>query len=210
MCFGALSLGGCMGDLFEDGNKNIDATKVQIYVGTYDGGYGQEYLQAWKKEFEELHKDDEYVTPSQTSQSALNLADAGELTAGMDKAADKIYIDNLNAYMTDLPAASNGFAAALADKRAKGEKIALYDAVWQAGTILLPIKSVGVMGDERTYEYTIALRAVTSNDGMTADWVHLPYDFLARVSNEIINKVKGVNRVVYDISSKPPATIEWE
>ncbi len=86
----------------------------------------------------------------------------------------------------------------------------LYDKVWQAATILLPIKSVGVMGDERTYEYTIALRAVTSTDGMTADWVHLPYEFLAKVSNDIINKVKGVNRVVYDISSKPPATIEWE
>ena len=86
----------------------------------------------------------------------------------------------------------------------------LYDQVWQAGTILLPIKSVGVMGDERTYESTVVLRAVTSADGMTADWAHLPYDFLAKVSNEIINKVKGVNRVVYDISSKPPATIEWE
>ena len=86
----------------------------------------------------------------------------------------------------------------------------LYNKVWQAATILLPIKSVGVMGDERTYEYTIALRAVTSTDGMTADWVHLPYEFLAKVSNDIINKVKGVNRVVYDISSKPPATIEWE
>ena len=86
----------------------------------------------------------------------------------------------------------------------------LYDKVWQAAAILLPVKSVGVMGDERTYEYTIALRAVTSTDGMTADWVHLPYEFLAKVSNDIINKVKGVNRVVYDISSKPPATIEWE
>ena len=86
----------------------------------------------------------------------------------------------------------------------------LYDKIWQAGSILLPVRSVGVMGDERTYEYTIALRAVTSTDGMTADWAQLPYDFLAKVSNEIINKVKGVNRVVYDISSKPPATIEWE
>ncbi|MDR3705230.1 MAG: glutamine-hydrolyzing GMP synthase [Paludibacteraceae bacterium] len=86
----------------------------------------------------------------------------------------------------------------------------LYDKVWQAGTILLPVRSVGVMGDERTYENTVALRAVTSTDAMTADWAHLPYDFLAKVSNEIINKVKGVNRVVYDISSKPPATIEWE
>lgn len=86
----------------------------------------------------------------------------------------------------------------------------LYDQIWQAGAILLPIRSVGVMGDERTYENTIALRAVTSTDGMTADWAHLPYEFLAKVSNEIINKVKGVNRVVYDISSKPPATIEWE
>ena len=86
----------------------------------------------------------------------------------------------------------------------------LYDKVWQAGTILLPVKTVGVMGDERTYEFTVALRAVTSVDGMTADWAHLPYDFLAEVSNEIINNVKGINRVVYDISSKPPATIEWE
>lgn len=86
----------------------------------------------------------------------------------------------------------------------------LYDKVWQAGVILLPVRSVGVMGDERTYENAVALRAVASTDGMTADWVHLPYDFLARVSNDIINKVRGVNRVVYDISSKPPATIEWE
>ena len=98
---------------------------------------------------------------------------------------DKIYIDSL---------------------RAAG----LYDKVWQAGAILLPVQSVGVMGDERTYERCVALRAVTSTDGMTADWVHLPYEFLANVSNDIINKVKGVNRVVYDISSKPPATIEWE
>lgn len=86
----------------------------------------------------------------------------------------------------------------------------LYNEVWQAGVMLLPVKSVGVMGDERTYESVVALRAVTSVDGMTADWAHLPYDFLAEVSNDIINKVKGVNRVVYDISSKPPATIEWE
>jgi GMP synthase (glutamine-hydrolysing) len=86
----------------------------------------------------------------------------------------------------------------------------LYDLVWQAGAILLPIQSVGVMGDERTYEQVVALRAVSSVDGMTADWVHLPYEFLGKISNDIINKVKGVNRVVYDISSKPPATIEWE
>lgn len=86
----------------------------------------------------------------------------------------------------------------------------LYDQIWQAGVILLPIKSVGVMGDERTYERAVALRAVTSTDAMTADWAHLPYEFMAKVSNEIINKVKGVNRVCYDISSKPPATIEWE
>lgn len=86
----------------------------------------------------------------------------------------------------------------------------LYDQVWQAGTILLPIRSVGVMGDERTYENVVALRAVNSTDGMTATWSHLPYEFLGNVSNEIINKVRGVNRVVYDISSKPPSTIEWE
>ena len=99
--------------------------------------------------------------------------------------ADKIYIDEL---------------------RADG----LYDKIWQAGTILLPVKSVGVMGDERTYEYTAALRAVTSTDGMTADWYPLPYDFMAKVSNDIIRRVKGINRVVYDITSKPPGTIEWE
>ena len=99
--------------------------------------------------------------------------------------ADKIFIDLLKEYK-------------------------LYDKVWQAGAILLPVKSVGVMGDERTYENTIALRAVESTDGMTADWVRLPYDFVAEVSNKIINRVKGVNRVVYDVSSKPPATIEWE
>ena len=86
----------------------------------------------------------------------------------------------------------------------------LYDQVWQAGAMLLPVDSVGVMGDERTYEKCVALRAVESTDGMTADWVNLPYNFLQKVSNDIINKVKGVNRVVYDISSKPPATIEWE
>lgn len=86
----------------------------------------------------------------------------------------------------------------------------LYDKVWQAGAIFLPVQSVGVMGDERTYENAVALRAVSSTDGMTADWCHLPYEFLGKISNEIINKVKGINRVVYDISSKPPATIEWE
>jgi GMP synthase (glutamine-hydrolysing) len=86
----------------------------------------------------------------------------------------------------------------------------LYKDVWQAGAIFLPVHTVGVMGDERTYENAVALRAVTSTDGMTADWCHLPYEFLGKVSNEIINKVKGINRVVYDISSKPPATIEWE
>jgi GMP synthase (glutamine-hydrolysing) len=85
-----------------------------------------------------------------------------------------------------------------------------YHNIWQAGAILLPVQSVGVMGDERTYEYTLALRAVTSVDGMTADWAHIPYTLLAEISTEIINKVKGINRVVYDISSKPPATIEWE
>jgi GMP synthase (glutamine-hydrolysing) len=86
----------------------------------------------------------------------------------------------------------------------------LYDDVWQAGAMLLPVQSVGVMGDERTYEKVVALRAVSSVDGMTADWCNLPYEFLQDISNKIINQVKGVNRVVYDISSKPPATIEWE
>ena len=90
------------------------------------------------------------------------------------------------------------------------KKWKLYDQVWQAGAIFLPVNSVGVMGDERTYENCVALRAVQSTDGMTADWVDLPYAFLQKMSNEIINKVKGINRVVYDISSKPPATIEWE
>lgn len=127
------------------------------------------------------------------------------------KEADHIFISNLRTYMTELPPASNGFAAEESEAMVNGRKMRpLYDSIWQAGTILLPVRSVGVMGDERTYEYTIALRAVVSNDGMTADWVHIPYEFLAKVSNEIINKVKGVNRVCYDISSKPPATIEWE
>lgn len=90
------------------------------------------------------------------------------------------------------------------------KKHGLYDSVWQAGVILLPVQSVGVMGDERTYENAVVLRAVTSTDGMTADWSHLPYEFMGMISNEIINKVKGINRVVYDISSKPPSTIEWE
>ena len=90
------------------------------------------------------------------------------------------------------------------------KKANLYDKVWQAGSMLLPVQSVGVMGDERTYEQAVVLRAVSSTDGMTADWSRLPYDFMAKVSNDIINKVKGINRVVYDISSKPPATIEWE
>ncbi|MDO5759626.1 MAG: glutamine-hydrolyzing GMP synthase [Bacteroidota bacterium] len=112
----------------------------------------------------------------------------GEVTpekVGILQEVDSIFIENLRKYN-------------------------LYDKVWQAGAVLLPIQSVGVMGDERTYERVVALRAVESVDGMTADWSHLPYDFLANVSNEIINKVKGVNRVCYDISSKPPATIEWE
>jgi GMP synthase (glutamine-hydrolysing) len=95
------------------------------------------------------------------------------------------------------------FTTALIEER-------LYDEIWQAGVILLPVQTVGVMGDERTYENVVALRAVTSTDGMTADWAKLPYDFLSRVSNDIINQVKGINRVVLDISSKPPATIEWE
>ena len=90
------------------------------------------------------------------------------------------------------------------------KKWELYDQVWQAGAIFLPVNSVGVMGDERTYENCVALRAVQSTDGMTADWVDLPYAFLQKISNEIINNVKGINRVVYDNSSKPPATIEWE
>lgn len=118
----------------------------------------------------------------------LGIRILGEVTPEKVKVlqeADKIFIDNL-------------------------KEADLYDKVWQAGVMLLPVQSVGVMGDERTYENCVALRAVTSTDGMTADWVHLPYDFLAKVSNEIINRVKGINRVVYDISSKPPATIEWE
>ncbi len=114
--------------------------------------------------------------------------------------ADDIFIRSLRAYKCDLPSAS--------EPRRRAAN--LYEAIWQAGAILLPVKSVGVMGDERTYEYTIALRAVVSTDGMTADWFPLPYDFMAKVSNDIINKVRGVNRVCYDISSKPPATIEWE
>lgn len=118
----------------------------------------------------------------------LGIRILGEVTAqkvAILQAADKIFIDGLREW-------------------------GLYDDVWQAGVMLLPVQSVGVMGDERTYENCVALRAVSSTDGMTADWVHLPYEFLAKVSNDIINKVRGINRVVYDISSKPPATIEWE
>ena len=118
----------------------------------------------------------------------LGIRILGDITpekVAMLQEADAIFIDNL-------------------------KKHALYDEVWQAGTMLLPIQSVGVMGDERTYEKTVALRAVTSLDGMTAEWCRLPYDFLAIVSSEIINNVKGINRVVYDISTKPPSTIEWE
>ena len=117
--------------------------------------------------------------------------------------ADDIYIRALRNY----DCTGMGFPSA-SDPRVMATN--LYDAIWQAGVILLPVKSVGVMGDERTYENPVALRAVVSTDAMTADWFHFPYDFLADVSNEIINKVRGVNRVVYDISSKPPATIEWE
>lgn len=117
--------------------------------------------------------------------------------------ADDIFIRGLRSY----DCTGMGFPSA-SDPRIMATN--LYDAIWQAGVILLPVKSVGVMGDERTYENPVALRAVVSTDAMTADWFHFPYDFLAKVSDDIINKVKGVNRVVYDISSKPPATIEWE
>ena len=128
--------------------------------------------------------------------------------------ADDIYIRGLRAYKTKLSGeqAARALAAGAPTELANGElEISLYDQVWQAGAILLStVRSVGVMGDERTYEHPVALRAVTSTDAMTADWAHLPYDFMSKVSNEIINKVRGVNRVCYDISSKPPATIEWE
>ena len=131
------------------------------------------------------------------------IGDVSEEKLDVLREADDIFIKGLRNYdCTDLhlPSAS--------DPRVEATN--LYDAIWQAGVILLPVKSVGVMGDERTYENPVALRAVVSTDAMTADWFHFPYDFLAQVSNDIINKVKGVNRVVYDISSKPPATIEWE
>ena len=128
--------------------------------------------------------------------------------------ADDIYIRGLRQYKTKLSCeqAARVLAAGAPAELTNGElEVSLYDQVWQAGAILLStVRSVGVMGDERTYEHPVALRAVTSTDAMTADWAQLPYDFMARVSNEIINKVRGVNRVCYDISSKPPATIEWE
>lgn len=128
--------------------------------------------------------------------------------------ADDIFIEGLRNYKVkmDVAEARRVLAAGVPQGAPEsGEiEVSLYDQVWQAGVILLPVKSVGVMGDERTYERAVALRAVTSTDAMTADWAHLPYDFLAKVSNEIINSVRGVNRVCYDVSSKPPATIEWE
>lgn len=127
--------------------------------------------------------------------------------------ADDIFIQGLREWKTKLIGedARKVLAAGVPANMTNGEiEVSLYDQIWQAGVILLPIKSVGVMGDERTYERAVALRAVTSTDAMTADWAHLPYEFMAKVSNDIINKVKGVNRVCYDISSKPPATIEWE
>ena len=128
--------------------------------------------------------------------------------------ADDIYIRGLRDYKVKLAGeeARKVLAAGVPADMKDGEiEVSLYDQIWQAGAILLStVRSVGVMGDERTYENPVALRAVTSSDAMTADWAHLPYDFMAKVSNEIINKVRGVNRVCYDISSKPPATIEWE
>ena len=128
--------------------------------------------------------------------------------------ADDIYIRGLREYKTKLSGeeARRVLAAGVPADMKDGEiEVSLYDQIWQAGTVLLStVRSVGVMGDERTYEHPVALRAVTSTDAMTADWAQLPYDFMAKVSTEIINKVKGVNRVCYDISSKPPATIEWE
>ena len=128
--------------------------------------------------------------------------------------ADDIYIRGLRDYKVKLSGeeARKVLAAGIPAQMQDGEiEVSLYDQIWQAGVILLStVRSVGVMGDERTYEHPVALRAVTSTDAMTADWAHLPYDFMARVSNEIINKVRGVNRVCYDISSKPPSTIEWE
>ncbi len=128
--------------------------------------------------------------------------------------ADDIYIRGLREYKVKLSGeeARKVLAAGVPAQMTDGEiEVSLYDQIWQAGAILLStVRSVGVMGDERTYEHPVALRAVTSTDAMTADWAHLPYDFMAKVSNEIINKVRGVNRVCYDISSKPPATIEWE
>ena len=128
--------------------------------------------------------------------------------------ADDIYIRGLRDYKVKLSGeeARKVLAAGVPAAMQDGEiEVSLYDQIWQAGAILLStVRSVGVMGDERTYENPVALRAVTSSDAMTADWAHLPYDFMAKVSNEIINKVRGVNRVCYDISSKPPATIEWE
>ena len=128
--------------------------------------------------------------------------------------ADDIYIRGLREYKVKLSGeeARKVLAAGVPTTMTDGEiEVSLYDQIWQAGAILLStVRSVGVMGDERTYENPVALRAVTSSDAMTADWAHLPYDFMAKVSNEIINKVRGVNRVCYDISSKPPATIEWE
>ena len=158
-----------------------------------------------------------YITNAASVERCQGYADALGVKLGdhmIDSTQDPTQVYNkVKAYLTAHPDTNgiltlgpNSAEPTIKLLRDTGE----YDRVWQAGTILLPVQSVGVMGDERTYEYTVALRAVTSVDGMTADWAHLPYEFLAKVSNDIINNVRGINRVVYDISSKPPATIEWE
>ena len=144
------------------------------------------------------------------------IGDVTEEKLSVLREADDIFIKGLRSYTLEgnkaaieaLAGPGAEFVRSASDPSIHAKN--LYDAIWQAGVILLPVQSVGVMGEARTYERTAALRAVISTDGMTADWVHLPYDFLAKVSNDIINKVRGVNRVVYDVSSKPPATIEWE
>ena len=201
-------------DIIESGTKTVKAVKSHHNVGGLPEDLNFELVEPLKMLFKDevrrvgrsLGIKEELVGRHPFPGPSLAIRIIGDVTEEklrVLREADDIYSKGLRNY----DCTGMGFPSA-SDPRVMDTN--LYDAIWQARVILLPVKSVGVMGDERTYENPVALRAVVSTDAMTADWFHFPYDFLAKVSDEIINKVRGVNRVVYDISSKPPATIEWE